>query len=409
MKRIFYNKFTFFCLLFLFCCFFVFCCTYQIKNSKKNITFNVNFSLDIVDDLENEIEDKLEDLNTKELDNILSELTSEEKIIFGEDDITEKIKNLINGTDNFEISDMFKVLISVLFNNISKVIPILASICAIAILSNLLMQMRGSKMSKSLGDIIHFACFGVIVVLIFGGIVELVSVTTKTLSSLKTQMEVTFPILLTLMASLGSTASVAIYQPLIAILCGIMMQVFIKIVLPIFSFMMIFNVIGNLTSTVKLTKFSSFLSGLFKTIIAFVFTIFTAFLAISGIVAGSYDSVSIRATKFAVKSYIPLVGGYISDGFNLIMASGVLIKNALGYTGIIIVFLTVISPLVKIYLYKLGLSLVSGIIEPVADKRVTEFVSSTAKSLSMLASIILAFSFAYIICVGLVMCSSNVV
>lgn len=407
MKKILTKKFTFFLLLFIACFFVCFGVTTVLK-SNKNITLHT-YSLDIVDDLEQEVSDKLDELNSKELDDILSYLTNEEKDAFGDTNIAEKIKNIINGTDGFDVKNMFKVVLSLTFKNVATIIPILASICAIAIASNLLMQMRGSKMSKSMGDIIHFACFGVIVVLVFGGVVELVKLTTETLSSLKNQIEIIFPILLTLMASLGSTSSVAIFQPLMAILCGAMMQLFLKIVLPIFSLMLIFNIIGNLTSTVKLSKFSDFLSSLFKTIIAFTFTIFTAFLAVSGIVAGSYDSVSIRATKFAVKSYIPLVGGYLSDGFSLIMASSVLIKNALGYTGIFVLFFTVISPIIKIFLFKLGLSLVSAIIEPVADKRVTEFVSSSAKALSMLASIILAFSFAYIICVGLVMCSSNVV
>ncbi|MGN1221631.1 MAG: hypothetical protein ACI4TT_00170, partial [Christensenellales bacterium] len=109
-----------------------------------------------------------------------------------------------------------------------------------------------------------------------------------------------------------------------------------------------------------------------------------------------------------IKSYIPIMGSYLSDGFSLIMASSVLIKNAIGYSGLLIMFLTIVSPLLKIFLFKLGLNLVAGIIEPIADNRVTSFISQTAKSLSMLSSVILAFSFAYFVSVGLMMCTSNV-
>ena len=390
-------------------CFMLCISTYKYQYCGGNKLIFAESNLNVVDELQQEVETELDNLNAYELDDLLSNLTEQQKNIFNGISVVDKIKNLINGTDSFAIGDIFKVLLVSIFDNITAVIPILASICAIAILGSLLMQMRGNKMSQSLADVIHFACYGVIVVLVFAGVVELVNVTSSTLTNLKSQMEISFPILLTLMASLGSTTSVAIYQPLVAVLCGIMMQAFLKIILPIFSLNLIFGVVGNLSGTVKLSKFSNFLTSLFKTIVGFAFTIFASFLAVSGIVAGSYDSVSIRATKFAIKSYIPLVGGYISDGFNLILTSSVLIKNAIGYTGIIVIFLTIISPLVKIYLYKLGLSLVAGIIEPVADKRVTEFVSSTAKGLTMLASIILAFSFAYIICMGLVMCSSNLV
>ncbi|MBR4124140.1 MAG: stage III sporulation protein AE, partial [Clostridia bacterium] len=259
-----------------------------------------------------------------------------------------------------------------------------------------------------LGDIIHFACFSIIAVIILTEVFLLVKLTSSTLQNLKKQMEISFPILLTLMVSLGAGSSVSIYQPIIAVLCGGIMYLFTVIILPIFSLCVIFGVVGNLTPSVKLGKITSFLESTFKYIIGFIFTVFAGFVAVSGIVAGSYDGVSIRATKFAIKSYIPIMGSYLSDGFSLIMASSVLIKNAIGYSGLIIMFLTIISPVLKIVLLKLGLSLVAGIIESVADKRVTDFVSSVSKSLSMLSGIILAFSFAYFICVGLLMCSANV-
>ena len=276
----------------------------------------------------------------------------------------------------------------------------MALICEVAIVGSLLLKLRGKSLNKPLGDIIHFACFAVIVVTVLSFILELVKLTSNTLFSLKSQMEIAFPILLTLMASLGASASVSIYQPLIAILCGTVMWIFTNVLLPLFSLSVIFGVVGNLSSSVKMTKLTKFLQSLFKYIIGFTFTIFLGFMAVSGI--------AVRTTKFAIKSYIPIVGSYLSDGFSIILASSILIKNAIGYSGLIVMFLTIISPLLKIILCKLGLSLVAGIIESVADERVTNFVSTTAKNLTMLSSIILAFSFAYLVCVGLIMCSANV-
>lgn len=403
-----------FCLAIVFCVFLA--SNFSIAKSNINITYSLNIcsnnasvALDASKELSDEINKKLDELNTGQFDDVLSNLTDRQKSIFGNVSFVEKIKQILNGSEKLNFSTLLQLLLSIIGDNIIGIVPILATVCAIAIISNILMKIRGKAMNKPLGDIIHFACFAVIVVVVLTGVSELIKLTAGTLESLKNQMEVLFPILLTVMASLGAGSSVSIYQPLIAILSGIMMEIFSKIVLPVFALSIIFNVIGNLTGTVKLNKMSNFFSSLFKTITGFCFTIFLGSLAISGIVAGSFDSISIRATKFAIKSYIPTIGGFLSDGFSLILASSVLIKNAGGYAGIILLFATVITPLTKIFLFKLGLSLVAGIIEPVADERVTNFVSKTAKSLSMLYSIILAFSFAYIICVGLIMCTSNLV
>lgn len=401
------NKSLFKSFLLLFCaismCFSFIDCNFFYGKVYAN-----NSIVSISDDLQDAVNDELGNLDGSGFDDILNGLGESEKEIFNNDNFIEKIKKIISGKEGFNFSSIMSLFGSLLIDNLYNILPLLATICAIAVLSSILLQLRGKSMNKSLGDIIHFACFAVIVVAVLTGVVQLVSLTIKTLGLLKAQMEIAFPILLTLMVSLGATSSVSLYQPMIAILCGIMMQLFSNIILPIFSFSIIMNVVGNLTSSVKLSKFSKFFDSLFKYVIGFSFTIFFGFLAISGIVAGSFDGVSIRATKFMVKSYVPFVGGYLSDGFSLIMASSVLIKNAIGYSGLIIMFLTIISPILKIVFFKLGLTLVAAIIEPVADSRVTEFVSSTAKSLSMLSSIILSFSFAYLVCVGLIMCTSNV-
>lgn len=396
-----------YCVLVIFCTFF--CFGFANDNQVVKVDFiTIQNHCNISNDINDMVDSQLKDLQEENFNQILDNLTENQKNVFGQVDFTEKIKALISGEGQVSFNEVIGFILSLLMDNLSGIIPLLATICAIAIVGNILLQIRGKSLNKPLGDVIHFACYAVIVLLVITSILQLVNLTRSTLTSLKSQMEIAFPLLLTMMAGLGAGSSVSIYQPIVAVLCGAMMQLFMNIVLPIFSLSIIFGVIGNMSSSVKLTKMADFFKNLFKYVIGFTFTIFSGVLAVSGIMAGSFDGVSIRATKYAIKSYIPIVGGYLTDGFSLIMASGVLIKNAIGYSGLIIMFITIASPLLKILLFKLGLNLVAGIIEPIADNRITNFVSQTSKNLSMLSSVILAFSFAYMVCVGLMMCTSNV-
>ena len=109
-----------------------------------------------------------------------------------------------------------------------------------------------------------------------------------------------------------------------------------------------------------------------------------------------------------MKSYIPFVGGYLADGLNLILTSSVLVKNAVGMAGLFLLFSTIISPILKILLLKLVLSLSAGILEPICDKRIVDFLSGISKCLSMLIATICVAGFAYLITIGLIMCTSNV-
>ena len=222
-------------------------------------------------------------------------------------------------------------------------------------------------------------------------------------------MEVVFPLLLTIMTAIGGTMSVSIYQPAVALLSSAIMHIFTSVLMPIFIFSIVFTIISNLTSTVKLEKFTKFFQSTFKWIIGGIFTVFMAFLSIQGITASTYDGVSIRTAKYAIRSYVPILGGYLSEGFDVIMASSVLIKNAIGASGLLLMFSSIISPIVKIVVFILVLKLAAAILEPLTDVRISDFIYSVSKSLSMLIVMILGVAFMYLITVGLIMCTANFV
>ncbi|MCK9575007.1 MAG: stage III sporulation protein AE [Clostridia bacterium] len=363
---------------------------------------------DTYGELQEQITIQLNSLDFGEFEKLLSDLDSDEYKIFGNTSFLSKVKTIISGDLSGGYDNVFSAIFSIFFSEILSFMPLLATIMAITILCSLISQIRSNVGNKSVADIVHFVCYGVVIVLIVSAIMQLVNVTTNALNSMKTQMDIAFPILLTIMTALGSTVSVSVYKPAVLLLSGGIMQIFNSIVLPIFIFATVFSIISNLSGNVKLDKFVAFFNSAFKYIVGFVFTIFMAFLSIQGITAATHDGISIRTAKFALKSYVPILGGYLSEGFDLILAGSVLIKNAVGVSGLLLMIATIIMPIVKIAVFILMLKLVSAILEPIADSRISSFLSSAGKNLSMLNITIIGVAFMYFITVVLVMCTSNV-
>ena len=50
---------------------------------------------------------------------------------------------------------------------------------------------------------------------------------------------------------------------------------------------------------------------------------------------------------FVLSGYVPILGGYLSQGFDLISAGCVLIKNSIGMIGIIAVLYLVLKPILQ--------------------------------------------------------------
>ncbi len=365
----------------------------------------LNYSISIEEDLQKETDDKLGFFDFKDLDDELSKLENSEN--FGASSFLDKVKKLISGEYSFDFKDLFSSFLKTFLSDFKKIIPLLASVFALAILSNVVGHFK-TKGNKNLSSIVHFVCYSAVIIIVCASITNLVNIATSSIKSMQNQMEVIFPIILTLMASVGNTVSVGIYQPIMAMLSGLIINVFSYIVLPIFLVSFVISVVGNLSNNVKLNKFSSLLNDVFKWVIGIVFTVFTGTMAIKGISAGSFDSVSIRTTKYALKTYVPIVGGYLSDGFNLIMASSVLIKNAVGTAGLLLIILSILSPIVTILVFKWALHLLSAVLEPMMDDKISNFLFSVSKAINMLIASILCVALMYLISVGLLMTSGNV-
>ena len=392
----------------VFCLFIIFCPTISKYSTFATNSEEIETDEDYSEELEEEINNQLEDLDFSSLEDILNSFTNGQINIFGGSSFIEKLQKLITGEfdDN---QNLWSSIISIFFDNLLGLLPIISLIIAISLIGSMLQGLKPNNNGKSISNVIHFVTYGIIVVLILSIVVKMVGLTTNTIQSIKSQMDAIFPILLTLLTAIGGTVSTSVYQPAMALLTGTIMNLFTYVLLPIFIFSIVFNIVSNLSNTVKLDKFTSFFNSSYKWLTGLIFTVFTAFLSVQGITAGSIDGISIRTAKFAIKSYVPILGSYLSDGMGIILASSNLIKNAVGATGLFLLLATIISPLIELILFMLILKFVAGIIEPLGNKQIANFISSLSKSMTLLIALIIGVGFIYFITLGLVMCSANIV
>ena len=353
------------------------------------------------------INEQISGIDFNGFQNILDEMSEEQQKIFGSTKFSEKVTKLLTSDFSSSETSFIGQVFNILFGELLNFMPLLATICAIAILSSFISNLRVKTNDKSIADIVHFVCFGVIIVILSTSVLSFANMTRELLLSLQAQMQLIFPILLTLLAGLGGVVSVSVFQPIVAVLISGVMQIFNYVVFPLFICTFVFTIVGNLSTTVKLNKFISFFKSAFKWTVGTVMTLFFTFLTIQGISAGSFDGVSVKTAKYAIKSYVPIVGGYLSDGFNLIMSSSILIKNAVGVAGLFLLFATIIIPIVKIAIFSLGMKLSSAIIEPISDSRMSDFVYTVGKNMGFLVATILCVSFMYLIAIALIICTGN--
>ena len=359
-------------------------------------------------DFEQTIDKQIYGLDLEELEAYINSLDENTKNLLGGGDLRAKFKELLSGDLKVSYSSLTSYLVKTLFSNIVTLFPIFITIAGISIFSGLMDGMRPKLLARSHNNLVFFVCYSSILLLLLSSIFLMISITKSSIENMTKQMDVLFPILLTLMAASGGTVSASVYRPAVAFLSVGISNVFLQIVLPITALLVVFIVLANISPAVRLHKFCDFFKSCNKWIIGLCLTIFTLFTTIQGITSAGFDGVSLRAAKYAIGNSIPIIGGFLKDGVDLVLAGCVLIKNAVGIWGIMLIFITVLVPALQLVAYSMFLKLTAGVSEPVSDPRISSFISGLSGGVNYLIASVFCVGFMYFLSVFLLICSSNV-
>lgn len=321
------------------------------------------------------------------------------------EDVVAKIKLILSGEfDDAKsfIQFAFKVLFSGFYNSL----PTLMGVFAIVLLCSLLTT-NSAFVSQGNQRLVYAVGFVVVVVLIFTDLSQLYQQTYNTIGQISQLIDASMPIMLSLMIATGNKVSAKVYQPMVALLSGTVIKSISQIILPLATFSLAFTIISNLSDNVRIGKLTSFVSNTSSWLLGITFMLFSAFMTVEGISASSLDGVSIRAMKFATKNYVPMLGGYLSDGFDMIVASATLIKNSFGLVSLLLLFGLVLGPILNVLAYKLTLQALCALLEPVCDQRFLKFFTAVNKNLTFLVVLMIAVSFMFSFMLTLTIYTAN--
>jgi stage III sporulation protein AE len=164
---------------------------------------------------------------------------------------------------------------------------------------------------------------------------------------------------------------------------------------------------GKLTEELKIGKFTGFFKSINKWIIGVCVSVFGIFFTLQGITSVTYDGIVRRAAKYAIGNGIPIVGGFLSGGFDLAVAGGILIKNSLGTMGIFLMLSVLFEPLSLLIAVNLLLRLVSAITQLFGGGRLSDFLGETAENLHYCSASVLFVAFLYFLTIMVMIFSTG--
>lgn len=236
---------------------------------------------------------------------------------------------------------------------------------------------------------------------------EHVLLTTETVGKMADCMQALFPILVTLLAAVGGTASSAFYQPAVMAAAGAMTTLIQQVTMPLAVSVAVLTMVGALSDGLRVGRLCRLLRQAANWTLGLGFTVFIGVMTVQGVSVTAVDGVSIRTAKYAMDHFIPIVGGMFSDTVDTLVGCSLVVHNAVGVLGLLILLGTLIAPMLRVALTQFLYRAVSAVLEPVSDSPLCRAIGQYADVFSLLFIIELSVGAMFLVLVAQVMMVGN--
>lgn len=369
----------------------------DVFDSTNSVFSSDSTSLDSVQDITQSA------AKTYNLDEYINTINSSVRENIGEDFNFKNMANEIINKNNINYKKIFMKLLDLFFKEISSAIKgaitIFIVVVIMAVLSNLELEKK-SDITK----IAHLACFIVIATITIATFVDTAKMLTKVVHTQTTLMQVISPFLLAVLIATGKITTTGIIQPLLLFLASFVGGVITYFVIPLLSISVAFNVICSISENIKLEKMSKIFSSVSLWTVGVVLTVFLGVLSLETSLSTSVDSLGVKTTQAAVSNFVPVVGKFFSDSFEVVVGATKIIGKTGGVIGIIGIIVVAIVPIFKLASIMGIYMLLAALVEPISNDELTsKYLSSIANTYKTILGVLIGITILFVISTGIIL------
>ncbi len=328
---------------------------------------------------------------------------------FGEYMPTLKVREMISGeqTIPFSVGEFLKNILAFMFREVVANFRLMGQLIVLAVLGALLENLKTAFANDTVAKLAQSVVFLVLFTIAINSFRIALDLGAGVINNMIDTLQALIPLLLTLMAGMGSVTSVALFKPLVILIVNIGAVVIKNIVFPLIFLSAILYMVDNI-STYKLNKLAGFLKDASMYVLGFTLICFVGITAIQGVGSAVVDGVGIKTGKFAAKVFIPVVGGLFADAFETVVGASMVLKSAVSIYGLVLVLMVAIFPLLKILAMIFIYRLTAAILQPLGDTPVVKTLETMGNCLIMMFMAVLASSLMYFMTLAIIMAAGNI-
>ncbi|MBQ4129439.1 MAG: hypothetical protein IJD68_06685 [Ruminococcus sp.] len=344
-------------------------------------------------------------VNAEELNDLEDQINS----LYGSlsSDVQEDLKSIgANKVDALSLSEIsFEAIMNLIFDKMSQqskgVLSSSAVVISILILNALLDSYTDALKSSQMKEVLSVVSTLCITSTLVLPVIDLISDCILTVTDASNFMLLYIPIMVAILTLSGQAVTGASYYSFMVLACQGVSQISSKFISPLLNVYLGFCVSSSISKRVHLKGFCQMFSKIIKWLVAFTMTVFSALMTIRGMITTAYDSVTARAVRFTMSSFIPIVGAALSESYKTIQGSINLLRTGAGVFVILAIAVVFIPVIVRCLLWMLSINFCKSIGEVIGVTTQLNMLSSVSSVVSTIFAITVCIMSVFIISTAL--------
>ncbi len=307
----------------------------------------------------------------------------------------------ITQINNVSFEEILELVVSKLTNSSKAPFSASAVVIAVLLLNAMFESYTDALKHSSTKEVVSVISTLTITTTLVLPIIDLINDSIATITDASNFMLLYIPIMVAILTFSGHVVSGASYYSFMVLACQGVSQISTKVISPLLSVYLSFCVSSSITDRVNLRGFCQMFSKVIKWLISFAMTIFSALMTIRGMITTAYDSVTARAVRFTMSSFIPVVGAALAESYKTIQGSINLLRTGAGVFVILAIFVVFLPSVCRCMMWLLSINLCKSIGEVISVSAPINMLSSVSSVISTIFAITVCVMAVFIISTAL--------
>lgn len=354
------------------------------------------------------VEEQSKVLDTEQVEQYWNRLLKEYGGYFPESRMPSLMDMILSGGEGINLGQVVSGLFRFLFHEVLYNGSLLVSIIILTVFSMILQTMQTAFEHHTVSKIAYSISYIVLIVLAINSFNVAIGYARDAISDMIDFMVAMVPLLLTLLASMGNAVSVSIMHPLIIFMIHAVGTMIYTVVFPLLFFSAVLHIVSSLSDKYKVTHLANFLRNASAMLLGVFLTVFLGVISVQGATSAVTDGVTIRTAKYITGNFVPIVGRMFSDAADTVFSASLLVKNAVGLVGVIIIVLLCAFPAVKILTLAIIYNLSAAVMQPLGDSPIVGCLQTIGKSMLYVFAALASVGLMFFLAVTILITLSNV-